>query len=139
MTHGYATRKIATMIRSLCCAVVLAVTIYGLQACGGTLANVVWPATVQCSGTVTGALVDEIGKLVVNGPDTFTQDIEQLAVTNGAGIVTCVLGQLLTRLADAHPEINQATIVDSVAPPTPAQEQADRILKFLAAHGVSGV
>lgn len=72
-----------------------------LPGCAGQPIN--WPSTVKCAGPITGALVQEVENILINGSGTGMNigeaaiaALEKLAKEHGAELVSCVIEQFIT-------------------------------------------
>lgn len=68
--------------------------------CGGTLQNVVWPATVTCGQPVANDLVKQVEAILMQGSGTnigtdAVAALEALAQKNGPQLVACIVEQLV--------------------------------------------
>lgn len=99
---------------------------------GCATSHVVWPKTVKCTAPITGAVVSEVQRILVNGTGQSIEDaaisaLERLAAEHGAELVSCIVQQFATTTERA-----------SIAPPTAARaDAAARAQDFLSKKGIA--
>ena len=72
-----------------------------LPGCNGQPVN--WPATIKCAQPITGALVQEVENILINGSgtgmnigDAAIAALEKLAKEHGPELISCIIEQFIT-------------------------------------------
>ena len=92
-------KTLTQLVLSFFAASVLAFTLLATPGCN-TPVN--WPATVKCATPITGALVQQIEGILMNGGNGMTigdaaiAALEKLARENGPELVSCIIEQFIS-------------------------------------------